>query len=156
VSFPSGESIPSGVAYTLYGVTYPVAEGGTELEITELSLFKSSDICDVDYVYEGFPPYTPIPDWTSATNIQTRPNGHYYGGDGTPSSSNPMEVPFESGVYFDSIYIPETAALADGYGGYTWTAYGAGYYPADTLIYNPEGTGDYYYWDGDGGYYYVG
>jgi hypothetical protein len=160
-SFSFGE-VPSGggheagdYAYTAYGVTYPIAEGGASVEVTELSgNTYPSQICDVDYVYEAGGGTTP--DWSTVSNIQYRPNGFYHAGDGTLASQTPVEVPFESGIYFDSEYITEYAALADGYGGYTWTPYGVGYWDADTFIYNPEGSGDYYYWDGDGSYYYVG
>jgi hypothetical protein len=147
---------PGDYAYTAYGVTYPIAEGGASVEVTELSgNTYPSQICDVDYIYEEGGVST-VPDWSTVSNIQYRPNGFYHAGDGTLASQTPVEVPFESGIYFDSEYITEYAALADGSGGYTWTPYGVDYWDADTLIYNPEGSGDYYYWDGDGGYYYVG
>lgn len=161
-SFVFGE-VPSGgghqagdYAYTAYGVTYPIVEGGESVVITELDdATYPSQICDVDYIYEEGGVST-VPDWSTVSNIQYRPNGFYHAGDGTLTSQTPVEVPFESGIYYDSEYITEYAALANGSGGYTWTTYGVGYWAADTFIYNPEGTGDYYYWDGDGGYYYVG
>ena len=153
VSFPSGAGAPSGVAYTVYGVEYPIAEGGESVVVNELSYNTyASEICDVDYVYEGFPPYAAVVDWSSARNIIYRPNGYYFGGDGTLASQSPMEVPSESSIYYDSEYVTEYAALANGSGGYTWTAQGVGYWDADTLIYSNE-YNEYYYWDGNGGFY---
>jgi hypothetical protein len=156
-SFVFGE-VPSGgggnqagdYAYTAYGVTYPIAEGGAAVTVYELTSDFPSQICDVDYIYEEGGVST-VPDWSTVSNIQYRPNGFYHAGDGIPTSQTPVEVPFESGTYYDSEYITEYAALANGSGGYTWTAYGVGYWAEDTFIYD-DGT-DAYFWNGTGGYY---
>lgn len=139
-------------AFTLYEVTYPIAEGGEFVEVTQLSgNTYPSQICDVDYIYEEGG--VTVPDWSTVSNIQNRPNAYYYAGDGTPSSSYPVEVPFESGNFYDAIYIEEYAALADGYGGYTWTAYNTSYWAVGTFIYYNGDNDLNFYWDGSGGYY---
>jgi hypothetical protein len=149
----SEESVPSGIAYTDYGVEYPVAEGGAEIEITQVSTYVPIEICDVNYIYESFPPYAPVVDWSSATNIIYKISQTYLIGDGVSSNQSPVEVPFESGIYYDSEYIEENAALSDGLGGYTWGVYGVAFWDEDTPIYD-DGSNNYF-WDGDGGYYSV-
>ena len=150
---PSGGGAPSGYAYTAYGVTYPIEEGGESVQVLEIEVAPiASQICDVDYYYEAGGGTSP--DWTNVTNVVYRPNGYYFVGNGTPSSQTPVEVPFESGIFYDSEYIAEYAALSNGSGGYTWTPMGVEYWAADTPIYNNE-AGDYFYWNGEGGYYYI-
>jgi hypothetical protein len=153
VSNPNGGGHePGDYAFTVYGATYPIAEGGELVEVTQLSgNTYPSQICDVDYIYEEGG--GTVPDWSTVSNIQYRPNGFYHAGDGTPTSQTPVEVPFESGFYYDSEYITEYAALADGYGGYTWTSYGVDYWESATLITTDIENYLYYFWDGDGGYY---
>lgn len=153
---PSGGGTPSGVAYTEYGVTYPIEEGGGSVSISQLPAESStypSQICDVDYVYEAFPPYEVVVDWSSARNIAYRPNGYYFAGDGIPSSQTPVEIPFESTNYYDSEYIQEYAALSDGSGGYSWIAYNVSFWPEYTEIFRDYDNELIYYWDGDGGYF---
>lgn len=157
-SFSFGE-VPSGggheagdYAYTAYGVTYPIAEGGAYVSVTQLGgNTYPSEKCDVDYFYEaGGGTY---PDWSTISNLLYKENATYLAGDGTPSSQYPVEVPFESGNFYDAVYIQEYAALADGYGGYNWTAYNTSYWAAGTFIYYNDGLDLNFYWDGSGGYY---
>jgi len=150
---PVGESVPSGVAYTVYGATYPVAEGGAEIEITQVSTYVPIEICDVNYIYESFPPYAVVADWSNVTNVAYKPNATYLIGDNTPTQQTPVEVPSESSTYYDSEYVAEYAALSDGSGSYTWGAYGVAFWAEDTPIYDDGAY--YYFWDGDGGYYSV-
>ena len=153
ISFSGGENIPSGVAYTDYGVEYPVAEGGAEIEITEVSTYVPIEICDVNYIYESFPPYATVADWANVTNVVYKPSNTYLIGNGTPSSQTPVEVPFESGNYYDSEYIEEYAAFSDGMGSYTWGAYNVSFWAEDTEIFTDYDNEIVYRWDGDGGYY---
>lgn len=149
---PSGGNQVGDYAYTAYGVTYPIVEGGESIEVTELSYNTyPSQICDVDYVYEGG--LSTVPDWSTVRNIQYRPNGYYYAGDGTQTSQTPVEVPFESGNFYDSEYITEYAALANMVGGYTWTPYGVGYWANYTEIFRDYENERVYFWDGTGDYF---
>ncbi len=152
---PAGESIPSGIAYTDYGVEYPVAEGGAEIYIeqTAVAAYVPIQICDVNYIYESFPPYATVADWANVTNVAFKPNGTYLAGDGTPTSQTPVEVPFESGNYYDQEYVEEYAALSNGSGGYTWGAYGVAFWAEDTEIFTDYDNEIVYRWDGVGGYY---
>jgi hypothetical protein len=150
---PSGGSIPSGIAYTDYGVEYPVAEGGAEIEITQVSTYVPIEICDVNYIYESFPPYAIVPDWANVTNVVYKPINTYLIGNGTPSSQTPVEIPFESGNYYDSEYIEEYAAFSDGMGDYTWGAYDVSFWAEYTEIFRDYDNELIYYWDGDGDYF---
>jgi hypothetical protein len=170
VSNPSGGDFPPyGTFYeTLVGVTYPIAEGGEFFVHPVDSTDFPNQVCDVDVYHNGSGGF--YSDWSSVTNVAYVESGTIFWQDTVTVSTNPVEVPESSGIYYDS-------ALA--YPGYTHD--GAGSYFSDLVngffIANgtevstdvrenystteiPESSGNFvnngkydtYRWDGSGGF----
>lgn len=167
-SFPPAGSYNS----TLYGVEYPIAEGGSSFPHPFISGDVPNQTCDVDVLNDGVGgTYT---DWSTATNINYKTVGtHFY----TTASQiawgvNLVEVPSSSGNYYDTQYGFETA-FHDGAGSWEYGSLSGPYYWADGVevsenlrfVYQievPTGSGlfynngqyESYYWDGVGGFTY--
>ena len=169
---PPGSAFPPAGSYnsTLYGIEYPVAQGGTDFLNPFTSESVPNQVCDVDVLNDGSGG-TYI-DWSSATNVQYKANGVVFYTDPEPVATN-TEVPSGSGNYVQNgTYNNEY--FHDGTG--SWSSGGANqsYYMAgsDTNIQSlnggdqqtevPSGSGNYYAngqfdgytWDGNGGYNY--
>lgn len=165
ISFPPAGSYNS----TLYGVEYPVAQGGTSFANPVTAATVPNQICDVDVENDGAGgTYT---DWTTATNIQFKAFGNLFYTDPTPQSLD-IEVPSGSGNYYQGgTYYNEF--FHDGTGGWSSQAINPSYYsngtdtnialvgtpqttevPGASYNYFNNGRINGYTWDGNGGYNY--
>ena len=165
ISFPPAGTYNS----TLYGVEYPVAQGGSSFANPVTAATVPNQICDVDVENDGAGgTYT---DWTTATNIQFKAFGNVFYTDPTPQSLD-IEVPSGSGNYYQGgTYYNQF--FHDGTGGWSSQGINQSYYsngtdtnialvgtPKTTEV--PSGSGNYYNngqidgytWDGNGGYNY--
>jgi hypothetical protein len=121
--------------------------GSYDIYITELSEnYQSFTYTGTNWLHDGSGSYS-----TTYAGVSYKPINYYYGGDGNYITSNPVEVPSGSASYYPSKEASETAALADGNGGYTWLPYNSTFFTYGTYIYS-DGSNTYY-WDGNGGYY---
>ena len=169
---PPGAAFPPAGSYnsTLFGETYPVAQGGTDFANPVTSASVPNQICDVDVLNDGSGG-TYI-DWSSATNVQYKANGVVFYTDPTQQASY-TEVPsgsgnnVQNGTYNNEYFHDGTGSWSSG--GINQSYYMAG---TDTYIESlnggnqqtevPSGSGNYYdngqfdgyTWDGSGGYNY--
>lgn len=168
---PPGAAFPPAGSYnsTLYGETYPVAEGGTYFTDPTNGANPPipNQICDVDVLNDGSGG-TYI-DWSSATNVQYEAYGVVF----ITHFSQPLNIEVPSGSFFyyqggtfDNQY------FHDGTGSWSSGGVNQSYYSngTDTYIESvnggdqqtevPSGSGNYYSnglfdgytWDGSGGY----
>ena len=167
-----GPAFPPAGSYnsTLYGVSYPITEGGASFYFSPTDSNVPSQTCDVDVLNDGNGgTYT---HWASATNINYISAGtHFYTDTSSPSPAgiNQVEVPVDSGQYYDPEYVNPTYEH-DGIGGFQTGAHDGPYsWPDGTPVgvtFNnqtevPSGSGVYYdngsttdyVWNGSGGYY---
>lgn len=167
ISFPPAGSYNS----TLFGVEYPVAQGGTSFADPTNGAAPPipNQICDVDVENDGVGgTYT---DWTTATNIQYKTNGQQFLLDPVSYALN-IEVPSGSGMYYQGgLY--QNEYYHDGLGSFYSQGVNQSYYNNGTdtnieFVGNPQtaevpsGSGNYYdngrtdgyTWDGAGGYNY--
>lgn len=167
-SFPPAGSYNS----TLYGVEYPIAEGGSYFAHPFIAEDVPNQTCDVDVLNDGAGgTYT---DWSTATNINYKTVGTHFA---TSNSHlnwgvNLVEVPSGSGNYYDTQYGYETA-FHDGAGSWEYGPLSGPYYWPDgfevsqdlRVMYQvevPTGSGFFYdngkyesyFWDGVGGFTY--
>ena len=169
VSFPSAPSFPANGSYnsTLYGVEYPIAEGGAS--VTVLSVAYPSQTCDVDVENDGAGgTYT---DWTTATAGNYKPYGSSIY---TDPALEPLEVevPGTSGNYYQGGTY-QNSYYHDGAGSSYNEGTNSSYYSDGTntnltglneagQVEVPSGSGSYYAdgtytgytWNGSGGYNY--
>lgn len=168
VSFPVAGGFPAAGTYagTLYGVEYPIAEGGASLVNPVTSENVATQTCDVDQLNNGSGGvYT---DWTSITNVQYYAFGVLFYTDTTAIlTQTPIEVPSGSASYYDSEWSYQYYRH-DGYGDVeqdeVWQ-----YWADETFIVGddsgyqlevPSGSGNYFstgrydeiVWDGTGNY----
>lgn len=167
ISFPPAGSYNS----TLYGVEYPVAQGGSSFADPTNGAAPPipNQICDVDVENDGVGgTYT---DWTTATNIQYKTNGQQFLLDPV-SYALLIEVPSGSGMnYQGGVY--QNEYYHDGLGSFYSQGVNQSYYNNGTdtnieFVGNPQtaevpsGSGNYYdngrtdgyTWDGFGSYNY--
>ena len=168
VSFPVAGGFPAAGTYagTLYGVEYPIAEGGASVNNPVTSENVATQTCDVNQKHNGSGGvYT---DWTTVTNIQYYAFGVLFYTDTTVTlTQTPVEVQSGSGYYYNSEWSYQYYRH-DGYGGVeqdeVWQ-----YWANETFIKNGDlgyettvpsggendflnGKYDTYLWNGVGGY----
>jgi hypothetical protein len=162
VSSPSGSFPPEGFSSLLEGVVYPVAEGGEEVEVTELGNFYPSQICDVEVWHNGAGGF--YTNWSTVSNIEYSFAVFHT----VTETQTPAEMPEPNlGNYFDS-EVRTVSYTHDGTGYYSITTGDWGYYSNGTSVttafdFNeqdevPAGSGNYYdngkvvtyVWDGSG------
>lgn len=138
------------VAYKPYEtLIYTDSNAGTaNVYVSELGTdYEAYSYTGSEYRHDGSGSF-----YSAYIGITYKPSGYYYGGDGTPfTTGTSVEVPVASGNWFYNQTADETAAIANGSGGYNWTGYNVQFYPYGTYITN-DGTNSYY-WDGTGGFY---
>lgn len=154
-SFPDAGSYNS----TLYGVTYPIANGGGYVYYNGTNYENQN--CDVQVLNNGTGgTYT---DWTSATNISYKSNGsgitgYYYDTYVYVNGTNYTSGSFTNDVYHDGSggYYEQSSGSYASNGSYI-TSDGNG---GSNSIYTPVGyytyeswTGNSYYHDGNGSYF---
>ncbi len=163
VSSPSGSFPPEGFSSLLEGVVYPVAEGGEMVEVTELSNFYPSQICDVERWHNGAGGF--YTNWSTVSNIEYSFAVFHT----VTETQTPVEMLEPNlGNYFDS-EVRTVSYTHDGTGYYSITTGDWGYYsygtsvttafdynqqnevPAESGYYFNNGKAVTYVWDGSGG-----
>jgi hypothetical protein len=166
VSFP-GASCPAAGTFLswAYGVTYPIAEGGAYVYVTEAASDYPSQVADVQRLNDGSCGF--YYDWFTATNINYMPYGvELY----LINADEPISVEINSNQY--QIGTARYVCVSDGYGSYTTTTINPSFYPAGTPLFTetninlyievPSGSGNNvyggygdraYFTNGYGGYY---
>lgn len=171
-SLPGGVSFPAAGSYnsTLFGETYPTAEGGTSFTNPANGAAPPipNQIVDVDVLNDGSGG-TYI-DWSSATNLQYKAYGVVF----LTETAQPLniEVPSSSGNYYQGGTY-DNQYFHDGVGGWASGGVNSSYYsngtdtnisflgpnqqseiPSGSVNYFDNGRTDGYTWDGAGGYNY--
>ena len=167
VSFPSVvvPSFPANGSYnsTLYGVEYPVANGGSEVSITNdgTTYYYPNQTCEVTVKNDGSGgTYT---DWGTATNVQYKDSYQFIGTFTTShyvtiyTSCNGTQGPFNNGSSFSSFNHNGMGGYYGVGGGNNYQYWGYTFYSES--CYYDDGMGNSYSVnysynsDGNGGYY---
>jgi hypothetical protein len=154
---------PEGFESLLEGVIYPVAQGGEETEVIELSYSFPNQICDVERWHDGTGGF--YTNWSTVSNIQYS-FAVFYTSEIVTQSPVEMPAPYE-GNYYDSEY-KQPVYTWDGTGSYNISGDTFGYFAYGTIVTNnhdqavvvevPMGSEVYYdsgkydtwEWDGSG------
>ena len=154
---------PEGFSSLLEGVIYPVAQGGEETEVIELSYSFPNQICDVERWHDGTGGF--YTNWSTVSNIQYS-FAVFYTSEIVTQSPVEMPAPYE-GNYYDSEY-KQPVYTWDGTGSYNISGDTFGYFAYGTIVTNnhdqadevevPMGSENYYdsgkydtwEWDGSG------
>lgn len=155
-NLPSGGGFPAygTFLFTAYDIVFPVEHGGAYYENVD-TLFYPTQTCQVDVKADGAGGQ--FYDWTTATGAAYFPNLTFICLENLPAAANPIEVPEESGNFYNSgtsAWRNVLSLNADGSVQYTPdTSSTFTYYPYGTYI-GTFGDNDYY-WVGDGTFYSV-